>query len=76
MKVKEGSKLLVEMLDKNGTSTPLFSYECSLKEFRCQHGSKKVSVSDRNFNQLGQLHFDYETVNLVSKEESVKNQDK
>lgn len=31
---------------------------------------------DRSYNQLGHLLFDFETANLVSKEESVKNIDK
>lgn len=72
LKIKENSKITFRLVDKTENVT-IFSYECSAREFRLQSGSKRFNVLDRSFSQLGHLMFDYETGNLVSKEESVKN---
>ena len=64
------------MLDKDGSSTPLFNYEIYAKQLRLQSGSKRLNILDKRYQILGQVLFDFETVNLVSKEESVKNIDK
>lgn len=41
-----------------------------------QTGIKKFNVLDKGYLYLGTVQFDFETVNLVSKEESVKNTEK
>ena len=40
------------------------------------NGSKRFEVADKAFEAIGILEFEYETLNLVSKEDSVKNADK
>jgi hypothetical protein len=62
----------VSLVDKEDTLNNIFRYGCTAKEFRLQSGSKKWNILDKAYNLLGWLSFDYETVNLVSKEESVK----
>jgi hypothetical protein len=73
LRVKENSRITISLLDKNSANSSIFSYECNAKEFRIQNGSKKFNVLDQDYYYLGVIEFDFETVNLVSKEESVKN---
>ena len=67
LKIKENSKVTIELFDKDDTSSHIFQYECSAKEFRLTNGSKKFNIHDKKYNQLGLLCFDFETVSLVSK---------
>jgi hypothetical protein len=71
--VKEGSKVTLSLLDKNSNNAAIFRYECNAREFRLQAGSRRFNVFGADFLYLGTLELDFETVNLVSKEESVKN---
>lgn len=56
------------MLDQNDNSFTIFKYECSAKEFRVENGRKRFNVLDKNFLSLGAVEFDFETVNLVTKD--------
>lgn len=76
LRIKENSKVTVSLLDKNENETYIFKYESSAKEYRMQAGIKKFNVLDKGYLYLGTVQFDFETVNLVSKEESVKNTEK
>lgn len=76
MRVKENSKITLSLLDKNSNGTPIFKYESNAREFKLQSGSRRFNVFDANFLYLGTLEVDFESVNLVSKEESVKNAEK
>lgn len=74
--MKESSKLTLSLLDKNSNGTPIFKYESSAREFRLQSGTRRFNVFGADFLYLGILEVDFESVNLVSKEESVKNAEK
>ncbi len=76
LRIKEGSKITLSLLDKNSNDAPIFKYESSAREFRLQSGTRRFNVFDASFLYLGTLEVDFETVNLVSKEESVKNAEK
>jgi hypothetical protein len=76
LRIKEASKINVSVINRDESSEPIFSHHCSAREFRLQTGTKRITIFDKNYNQLGLLSFEFETANLVSKEESVKNQEK
>lgn len=73
LRVKENSKITLSLLDKNSNGTPIFKYESNAREFKLQSGSRRFNVFDASFLYLGTLEVDFESLNLVSKEESVKN---
>ena len=66
--MKENSKIWVSLIDKSDSESYIFKYESNTKEFKLQNGSKKFNVFDKNYFYLGTVEFDFETVNLVSKE--------
>lgn len=55
LRVKEGSKLTLSLLDKNSNDTPVFCYECNAREFRLQSGSRRFNVFGADFLYLGIL---------------------
>ena len=55
LRVKEGSKLTLSLLDKNSNDTPVFCYECNAREFRLQNGSRRFNVFGADFLYLGVL---------------------
>lgn len=67
LRVKEGSKITLSLLDKNDNGASIFKYECNAKEFRLQSGTRCFNVFGADFLYLGTLELDFETVNLVSK---------
>ena len=61
------------MEDKADKNAKIFSYDAFPKEFKTLKGTKKFNVMDANFQPLGVLEFNYETLNFVNKEDSLKN---
>jgi len=68
LRINENSRIIISLLDQNDNSSVIFKYECSAKEFRVENGRKRFSVLDKNFLSLGAVEFDFETVNLVTKD--------
>jgi hypothetical protein len=55
LRVKEGSKITLSLLDKNTNGAPIFKYESSAREFRLQSGTRKFNVFGADFLYLGTL---------------------
>lgn len=76
LKIKDGSKFTIRLVDTNDKDNCIFAHECSVKDFKLQSGFKRFNVFAQDFLMLGTVQFDYDTVNLVSKEDSAKNAEK
>jgi hypothetical protein len=46
LKIKDGSKFTIHLKDKNDKDNCIFTYECSVKEFKFQSGFKRFNVFD------------------------------
>ena len=67
IKLKEGEKVNLSILDKDDKNATICSYDAFPKEFKNLAGSKKFNVIDNNYDPLGTLEINFETQNFVSK---------
>ena len=73
IKIKDNDNIDFNAFDKEDNGLKIFGYQASANEFRTQSGHKKFSVNDKTYDPLGTVEFDYETLNLVNREESNRN---
>lgn len=67
VKIKDKENICFNMLDKDDNEAKIFSYETTASEFRTNNGKKKFYVNDSNYEPLGTLEFEYETMNFVNR---------
>ena len=72
-KIKDKEQISFKLLDKEDNQAKIFIHDTTTSEFRMTAGKKRFYVNDSNFEPLGILEFEFETMNFVNREESTKN---
>lgn len=66
----------MKFLDKDDQNMEIFSHQLILKEWKVFSGEKKIYVNDKKYDPFGAVTIQFETLNYVTKDESLKNEQK